>query len=83
MSSINPPILARAGKVRALLSASCTLILAGHDWTRQYVVKAKKEGIEDILVLSADDAAIREKCLKFFGNFDNGQEIPHALRSVA
>ena len=83
VSSINPPILVRAGKVRALLSASCALILAGHDWTREYVVKAKKEGIDDILVLPTDDAAIREKCLKFLGNFDNGQSVPGTTLSAS
>jgi hypothetical protein len=78
VSSISQPMIVRAGKVRTLLSASCALILAGHDWTREYVLKARTEGIDDILVLPADDAAIREKCMKFIGDPDDRESLAGA-----
>lgn len=81
VSSISQPIITRAGKVRTLLSASCALILAGHDWTREYVLKARMEGIDDILVLPADDAAIREKCMKFIGDPDERTSGLGALKA--
>ncbi len=65
VSKVNDQGLARAIQVKAAMSKKRPLILAGPEWTKTMVIKARRYGADDILVTPADEALIRKKCRKY------------------
>ncbi|MFP4650002.1 MAG: hypothetical protein ACLFML_03595, partial [Desulfobacterales bacterium] len=65
INQVNDQGLSRAIKVRSALPDSRPLIVAGPEWTRTSVIKARKYGATDILVTPADKDVIQRKCEKY------------------
>ncbi|MBW1778155.1 MAG: hypothetical protein JRJ54_11265 [Deltaproteobacteria bacterium] len=65
INRVNDQGLAKAIKVRAALQQECPLIVGGPQWTKSLVFKARKYGVNDILVTPADKEVIRKKCRKY------------------
>ncbi|MFP4572407.1 MAG: chemotaxis protein CheX [Desulfobacterales bacterium] len=65
INRVNDQGLSRAIKVRGAMKDKKPLIVAGPEWTRSRVLKARKYGATDILVTPADSDMIMEKCSKY------------------
>lgn len=65
INSVNEQGLAKTIKVRSALSRDCPLIVAGPEWTKSTVLKARKYGATDILATPAEKDVIRKKYRKY------------------
>jgi chemotaxis protein CheY-P-specific phosphatase CheC len=65
INKVNDQGLSKAIKVRAAMKKDCPLIVAGPDWTRSAVLKARKYGANDILMMPADREVIQKKYRKY------------------
>ena len=65
LNGVNEQGLAKTIKVRAVLKKDCPLIVAGAEWTRSTVLKARKYGATDILAMPAEKDVIRKKYRKY------------------
>ena len=65
INKVNDQGLARAIKIKSVMGKNCPLVLAGPQWTRSAVIKARRYGADDILVTPADMDSIRKKCRKY------------------
>ncbi|MFW6428660.1 MAG: hypothetical protein ACOCY3_02085 [Desulfosalsimonas sp.] len=65
INRVNDQGLSRAIKVRGAMKDNKPLIVAGPEWTRSRVLKARKYGATDILVTPADSDMIMKKCSKY------------------
>lgn len=65
INKVNDQGLARAIKIKSVMGKNCPLVLAGPQWTRSSVIKARRYGADDILVTPADTDSIRKKCRKY------------------
>ncbi len=65
IDKVNDQGLAKAIKVRSVLSRETPLIVAGPEWTRSLVLKARKYGATDILITPAETDVVRRKYQKY------------------
>ena len=65
LNGVNEQGLAKTIKVRSVLKKDCPLIVAGAEWTRSTVLKARKYGATDILAMPAQKDVIRKKYRKY------------------
>ena len=65
ISKVNDQGLARAIKIKSVMGKTSPLVLAGPEWTRSAVIKARRYGADDILVTPADKDSILKKCRKY------------------
>jgi len=65
INKVNDQGLAKAIKVRSAMEKDCPLIVAGPEWTRSLVVKARKYGADDIVMTPADREVIQKKYRKY------------------
>ena len=65
INQVNDQGLAKAIKVRSAMEKDCPLIVAGPEWTRSLVVKARKYGADDIVMTPADREIIQKKYRKY------------------
>jgi chemotaxis protein CheY-P-specific phosphatase CheC len=65
ISKVNDRGLAKAIKVRSAMKRDCPLIVAGPEWTRSMVVKARRYGATDILMTPAAQEVVRRKYRKY------------------
>ena len=65
INKVNDQGLAKAIKVRSAMEKDCPLIVAGPEWTRSLVVKARKYGADDIVMTPADQDVIQKKYRKY------------------
>ncbi len=65
INQVNDQGLARAIKVRSAIGRDCPLIVAGPEWTKSKVLKARKYGATDILITPADSEAVQRKYRKY------------------
>ncbi|MGM0453372.1 MAG: hypothetical protein ACQERN_09435, partial [Thermodesulfobacteriota bacterium] len=65
INQVNDQGLAKTIKVRSALQNGCPLIVAGAEWTRTMVLKARQYGATDIIVTPADKEVIQQKYRKY------------------
>ncbi|MFO7838408.1 MAG: hypothetical protein R6X08_02765 [Desulfosalsimonadaceae bacterium] len=65
IKKVNDQGLAKAIKVRSALSRETPLIVAGPEWTKSLVLKARKYGATDILITPAETDVVRKKYQKY------------------
>jgi len=65
INQVNDQGLAKAIKVRSAMEKDCPLIVAGPEWTRSLVVKARRYGADDIVMTPADREIIQKKYRKY------------------
>ncbi|MCF8094641.1 MAG: hypothetical protein K9J79_04700 [Desulfobacteraceae bacterium] len=65
INRVNEQGLAKTIKVRSALNKDCPLIVAGPEWTKSTVLKARKYGATDILATPAEKDVIRKKYRKY------------------